>query len=399
MFSKRLGIYPIRFGNQLEFIQSGNPFFSKLESLIHNATDEIHFQMYIFDPDKTGEIILQALIDAAHRGVKIYVVLDAYGSKNLHHTWQKRFMDAGIELYFYSPIKFGNYLHMGMRMHHKIICIDKQFALLGGINVSDNYSCYSNQIPWLDFALLAHGKVVNDLWQVCRSTLKKVKQKKTNLFKPQTPEIVVEYKAIKVRVLQNNWLQAKIGITKQYKQQIRKAETQITLFASYFIPSLALKRLLKKAAKRGVQVNIVLGSISDVGLVKHASEYLYDDLLGSGINLYEWNKSVLHAKVATIDNHWVCVGSYNLNHLSDFGSIECNLEIEDEAFCTQTQTTLLQMIRDDCKKVSLKQFQKRTNPFLKIFNACCYGIMRLMLNMLFFLQSRNSKKIRYIKFD
>jgi cardiolipin synthase A/B len=163
MWRRSLGIYPFRYNNQLELLQSGHSFFEKLSELINHATTEIHLQIYIYEPDKTGIIIRDLLFAAAKRGVKIYLVLDAYGSKNFDVAWQINFQNAGIEIYFYSPIKFGNYLHMGMRLHHKIICIDGQFALVGGINISDNYSAYTLQTPWLDFALLSKGKVVSDL--------------------------------------------------------------------------------------------------------------------------------------------------------------------------------------------------------------------------------------------
>lgn len=392
MWRRSLGIYPFRYNNQLELLQSGHSFFEKLSELINHATTEIHLQIYIYEPDKTGIIIRDLLFAAAKRGVKIYLVLDAYGSKNFDVAWQINFQNAGIEIYFYSPIKFGNYLHMGMRLHHKIICIDGQFALVGGINISDNYSAYTLQTPWLDFALLAQGKVVNDLLQICKQTLRKV----SNHSKYKTKQALQkEHKPIITRVLQNNWVQAKFGITHQYKQKIRKAETEIILFASYFIPSLALKRLLKKAAKRGVNVQIVLSAVSDVGLVKNATEYFYTDMLNSGIKLYEWKQSVLHAKVALIDSDWLSIGSYNLNHLSDFGSIECNLEVLDEAFCSITNNNLKQLMEEGCESISLEKFENRSNIFSKIYQAICYGLLRLLLGFMFLLQSRNIKKKQY----
>lgn len=388
MWRRSLGIYPFRYNNQLELLQSGHSFFEKLSELINHATTEIHLQIYIYEPDKTGIIIRDLLFAAAKRGVKIYLVLDAYGSKNFDVAWQINFQNAGIEIYFYSPIKFGNYLHMGMRLHHKIICVDGQFALVGGINISDNYSAYTLQTPWLDFALLANGKVVEDLLQICKQTLRKVSKYQRFKIKQESQK---EHQAIITRVLQNNWVQAKFGITHQYKQKIRKAENEIILFASYFIPSISLKRLLKKAAKRGVNVNIVLSSISDVGIVKYATEYFYADMLKAGIKLYEWKQSILHAKVALIDSNWLSVGSYNLNHLSDFGSIECNLEVLDESFCTSTNLQLKQLMNEGCEKISIEKFENRSNIYSKVYQAICYGLVRLLLRFMFLLQSRNVK--------
>jgi cardiolipin synthase len=391
MWRRSLGIYPFRYNNHLELLQSGNAFFEKLSDLIKNATTEIHFQLYIFEPDKTGKIIQDLLIEAAKRGVKIYVVFDAYGSKNFNELWQKNLTDVGIEIYFYSPIKFANYLHMGMRLHHKIICVDGQFALVGGINISDNYSAYNHQTPWLDFALLTQGKVVTDLVQICKQTLRTVSKYPKHKKKQ---EIQKEHKPILTRVLQNNWVQAKFGITHQYKQQIRKANKEIILIASYFIPSLALKRLLKNAAKRGVNVKIVLSSISDVSMVKYATEYFYNDLLKAGINIYEWKQSVLHAKVGLIDSEWLSLGSYNLNHLSDFGSIECNLEILDTAFCLATNIKLNQLINDGCEKISVDNFNTKKSIKNSLLQLISYILVRFSLSILFFLQGKKQPKIK-----
>ncbi len=387
-----MGIYPYCFNNKIDLVKSGQPFFNRLEELIKNAKSEIHFQIYIFEPDETGKVIADLLIEAAQRGVKIYLVMDAYGSKNFPESWQSRFKNAGIELYFFSPLKIGNYFHMGMRLHHKIICFDRQFAMVGGINISDNYSGYNQELPWLDFALFVEGKILQDLIQICKGTLKTVNspfKKQKNLF---PKEIIKDQTPVAARVLQNNWLQAKFGITRQYRKKIRKAETQITIFGSYFIPSIGLKRSLKRAAQRGVSVNIILGAISDVGIVKHATEYFYSDMLLAGIHLYEWKESVLHGKLALIDNNWLSVGSYNINHLSDFGSIECNLEIKDEAFCKNTALQVNQIIQEGCESLSLLQYKKRYGLFSEIYNALCYGLVRLSLNFLFFLQGRNSRR-------
>ncbi len=387
MYKSKLGVYPFRYGNKIELLRSGDEYFSKLLELIEKAQTEIHLQVYIFEPDETGEKVRDSLIIAANRGVKIYLVLDAYGSKNFNRIWLQQLIKNGIEVCFYSPIKFNNFFKMGLRMHHKIISIDKKYALLGGINISNNYSFFDKLTPWLDFAVNIEGNLLLDLHQICIQTLRKAQSKKT---KSNKPTIINEKagRSIIARVLQNNWIQAKLGITRQYKSQIRNAEEQITLVTSYFIPSLSLKRLLKKAVRRGVKVQIILGAISDVGIAKHATDYLLNDLLKSGIKVYEWRESVLHAKLASIDKNIVNIGSYNLNHLSDFGSIECNIEIIDEAFCLNTQFQINEIIKKDCTEITCHSLDKRENIIKNVTNAIGYFIYRIMLKMLFFLQNK-----------
>jgi cardiolipin synthase len=157
---------------------------------------------------------------------------------------------------------------------------------------------------------------------------------------------------------------------------------------------LALKRLLKNAAKRGVNVKIVLSSISDVSMVKYATEYFYNDLLKAGINIYEWKQSVLHAKVGLIDSEWLSLGSYNLNHLSDFGSIECNLEILDTAFCLATNIKLNQLINDGCEKISVDNFNTKKSIKNSLLQLISYILVRFSLSILFFLQGKKQPKIK-----
>jgi cardiolipin synthase len=284
---------------------------------------------------------------------------------------------------------------MGLRMHHKIVCIDRKYALVGGINISDNYSFVDKKTPWLDYAIFIKGSLTADINRICIETLRKAQGKKTKSKQHSLKPSIAEGPIIS-RVLQNNWSQAKLGISKQYKTHIKNANEQITLVTSYFIPSISLILLLKKAANRGVDIRIVLGAISDVGLAKNATDYLLNDLLKSGIKLYEWRESVMHAKLAIIDNNTTIIGSYNLNHLSDFGSIECNLEITDEAFCLKTKYEIDEIIKIGCCEITRNQIEKRQTFLANVKNIISYFTFRIMLKLLFFLQDHNSLK-KHIK--
>jgi cardiolipin synthase len=158
---------------------------------------------------------------------------------------------------------------------------------------------------------------------------------------------------------------------------------------SYFIPSLALKRLLKKAAKRGVKVHLILGGLSDVNLVKNATHYFYADLLKAGISIYEYYGSILHAKIAFADEHWMCVGSYNLNYLSDFGSLECNVEIKDAAFQKTTVQQIKEICKKDCKEITLSNFELKSNWLTRFRNYLSYVALSFSLRILFLFQKRN----------
>lgn len=155
-----------------------------------------------------------------------------------------------------------------------------------------------------------------------------------------------------------------------------------------------MKRLLKNASKRGVEVQIVLSSFSDVSIVKNATEYFYNDLLKCGIQLYEWKNSVLHAKTAIIDSDWFCLGSYNFNHLSDFGSMECNLETTDVNYIESIVPVFKNLIQTGCQQIIMADFYKKSSIKTRFIQFVSYYLVRISLWFLFFLQGKNSQKSR-----
>jgi cardiolipin synthase A/B len=387
---KNIGIYPWHQNQHLHFLKSGKPFFEELLGLIQNAKESITIQVYIFAFDKTGEIIKSAIVEAAKRGVKINIILDAFGSASFPKEWIKELKVNKVELAFFSKLKFAFKIPLGMRLHHKIFIFDEQTALLGGINISNNYSHWGPQTTWLDFGILVQGNTVLDLLHICLKTqntwqLLSKKEKKKLKYLPEIGEI-------KSRVLQNHWLKAKFGISKQYRQKIRLAKDEILILASYFVPSPALKRLLKKAAKRGVNVRLVLGGMSDVGIAKNASTYFYLDLLKSGVQILEWQPSVMHAKIAFVDDSWMTIGSYNLNYLSDFGSIECNLEINHTTYQKTCKHEVNELLITHAKSIDKNEFEKSGNFLTNIRNFLAYQLFHLGLKFLFFLQRQSDKK-------
>lgn len=378
----KIGLYPWHEGNAIRLLRSGSAFFEELIQQINASQKEIHFHVYIFEHDQTGTIVYHALCDALDRGVSLYLWLDAYGSRNFPDTWKTYLESKGAVVVFFSRFSIFNRYPLGIRLHHKIYLFDHQVALLGGINISNHYSHFGPHQPWLDFGVRAEGGVVRDLLGICLQVERRQSFRGLSVPIPTLTEAGTS----RARVLENHWTRARFGISLRYRQRIRKANREIILIASYFLPSPALKRLLKKAARRGVRVQLVLSAKSDVGLMRYATQNFYEDLLSAGVEITEWEPSVLHAKVALIDEEWVCIGSYNLNYLSDFGSAECNLEVSEPAFHEHCLHTIHDLLNQGGKRVDPTEYHRRTSGWKRWRNALAYQLISWSFRVMFLLQ-------------
>lgn len=391
-WNHKIGIYPWRSFNEIKLLQSGHDFFSSLEAAIQKAKKEIFFQVYIFELDDSGKPLWETLCQAANRGVEVTMWLDAYGSANFLTRLSQLNLPPNLKIHFYSPIKFFKNHSLGMRLHHKIMVFDYQHAFVGGINVSNHYKGTKQELPWLDYAVELRGEICKDLRRICLRTGSRFKRLRVEPKVLNEAMIGSNQNPKNIRVLENNWFKGKFAIGRQYKTQTRICKEELWIINSYFVPSNALIRLLKKAVKRGVSVNLILSGKTDVKLVKNATEYFYNDLLKAGVNIYQYQESVLHAKLAFSDNKWLSIGSYNLNHLSDFGSIECNVEILNPSLTIDFKKQVLDFALPKCEQLVYDSYYQKQSLLKKLINFCSFQVLRFALNLLFFFQ-RNSQNL------
>lgn len=364
--------------NQVTLLQSGAPFFTRLLQLLGEAQTTIHLQYYIVDLDHTGGQVLQALRAAAARGVQVFMLVDAYASAHITKQQLRILAGQGIKAKRFSPLKTQKGYGLGRRMHHKICWVDGHTGLIGGINIADKYSGFNGKTPWLDFAVEISGPACTDVLKVCEELLPNKWMRQV-----EQPIAALHQGTSLSRISQNDWLRNKAEISRSYRHAIRTSSSSLLIVASYFLPGNRMRRLIKAAAKRGVNVTLVLGGVSDVPLMKSAVTYLYDWLLRNNITIYEWQPSVLHAKLAVVDEEWVTVGSYNLNALSDYGSLELNVEVQDAHFAKTTTQHLQQLINEGCKKIEQHEYLRHKNWYLQLWRWFSYKLLRLSLRVFF----------------
>ncbi len=352
----------------IELVHSGEDYFLRLEKLIERAEKEIHLQTYIFENDETGNRIAACLKEAAQRKVKVYVLLDAYGSSALPDSFAEDLIRHGIFLRFFSPFFSLNNFYIGRRMHHKIVVADGKIALIGGINIADKYHGAAASEPWLDYAVQLNCPAAENLQKLCSDYFFKKRGPKKIL-----PVLHSAGSAL-VGILQNDWLRGKTEVCDAYTNAFIHAEKEIGIVGSYFLPGSIMAKALKKACKRGIKITVILAGISDVPLVRRATEHLYSSLLGDHMKIYEWNRSVVHGKAAVVDNKWSTVGSFNLNSLSCYGSIEMNVEIHSVEFAENLRVDFEKVI-GECTEITKGGLKQRASIFNKLGNWVSYQMV------------------------
>ncbi len=378
-------------GHSIELLRSGKHFFSACEKVIDEAKQYIHFQTYIVDDDETGRSIVNALIRAAGRGVRVYFLLDAYGGSSFSKELTGMIERSGVLFRRFSPRLITKGFQMSLRLHHKVLLADGEVAVIGGINIANRYHGSPDFKEWLDFAIIIKGPecahvlfMLKKLWN--RAFISKKERSNETVHNP-----VVYEDNVKVKVIQNNWYRNKIEILKSYRSAIKHAENRIIFFASYFLPGRNERKLLRNASRRGVDIKIVLAAESDAPVFKRATNFLYDFILRNNIKIYEYQPSNLHAKVATVDGNWSTIGSYNMNHLSDYGSVETNVDILNAVFAETFEKLLLGIIKKDCRQVTFNEYIKRKTWLFQSTDWLSYQMIRIAMRLMFLLTARKSK--------
>jgi len=372
-------------GHSIKLLRSGEQFFAECEKRILEARDYIHFQTYIVDDDETGRRIVDALIKAAEKGVRVYFLLDAFGGSSFSKELVTKIEEAGILFRKFSPVFISKAFQLSLRLHHKVLLVDGEIAIIAGMNIANRYHGSPDIKEWLDFALLIKGPecahvlfILKKLWN--KTFISRNERSLETIHNP-----VVYDDNVRVKVLQNNWYRNKIEILKSYRSALKHSHDRMIIMASYFLPGRNERKLLRNASRRGVDIIIVLAAQSDAVVFKSATNFLYDFILRNNIKIYEYLPSNLHAKVATVDGKWSTIGSYNMNHLSDYGSIEMNVDILNSDFAMKFEKILLEIIEKDCKQVTFEDHIHKKIWFWQLFAWFSYQIIRIMMRIMFSL--------------
>jgi cardiolipin synthase len=376
--------------NQVKLIKGGNEYFSMMLQLINSANNIIHLQTYIYENDETGKCITNALIEASHRKVKVYLLVDGYASQSLNSTFIKEIKKAGIHFRFFEPLFKRKSFYFGRRLHHKVLLTDNNYGLIGGINISNRYNDMPDKKAWFDFSILLEGASIQELCKICWNTWFGFKRNHihyncsgNNKNVPLNIDVHAD-----VRIRRNDWIRRKNEISETYIEMLYYAQKEVTIICSYFLPGRVLRRILKNTANKGIKIDIIIAGPSDIWIAKNAERWLYDFLLRNKINIYEYQPSVLHAKMAYCDDEWLTIGSYNINDISTYASIELNVDVRNRIFVETVKNEIEEIKRINCIKISNKKHLNDKNAIKQLIRWLSWHTFQIIFHLVTFYYKR-----------
>jgi cardiolipin synthase len=394
-------------GHQLQLLQGGVELFAAMIESIALARHEVLLETYIFDFVGAGSQVAAALVQAAGRGVTVRLMVDGVGTPHVPAEWRQRFDGAGVQWHLFAPLgRFGLLLpSRWRRLHRKLCVVDGRTAFCGGINVLDDFhdpQYGALEAPRFDFAVRVHGPlvraahdVVSQLWWRTQA-LRKMRDRELAAawesarragklrypdVDPDTDMSADKGQARAALVLRDN-IQNRRTIERSYLKAIGAAHHDIVIANAYFLPGGKLRRALIHAARRGVQVRVLLQGRYEYFMAYHAARPVYGSLLAAGIELHEYAPSFLHAKVAVIDadgrQPWATVGSSNLDPLSLLLAREANVMAVDAQFAQGLKARLETAMTSHGRRMDPTLYAQRRWSS-RALDWLAYGLMRFAL--------------------
>ncbi len=336
---------PLILGNQTTLLQDGPATYAAMSGAIAAAQDHINLESYIIEDDAIGHEFAQLLLAQQRRGIQVNLIYDSVGGFNTQKTFFDALTQAGVAVLEFNPVNplaaRGEWL-LNNRDHRKLLIVDGRVAFLGGINISSVYSSGSilrrskkpgGNAAWRDTDLQLQGPVVAEFQKLFMQTWHK-QHGPALAAKNYFPALGTVGRDI-VRAIGSTPDDPFSQIYLTLMSAIGNAERQVYLTNAYFVPDPQLLQALIDAARRGVDVRLILPSYSDSALVFHAGRAHYASLLAGGVHLYERQGALLHAKTAVIDGVWSTVGSTNLDWRSFMDNDELNAVVLGREFALQ----------------------------------------------------------------
>lgn len=392
----------LRPGHALQLLEGGSQLFAAMVQAIDHAQVFVWVETYILQAVNSPVRVLKALERAAQRGLDVRLMVDAVGTPKLDPVWAQRLQDAGVMYRIYRPMgRLGLLIpSRWRRLHRKLCVVDGVLGFCGGINLIDDLDDVALgrlDQPRLDFALQVQGPLVQNMQHTMdtlwwRTTLAhdmvrrdfalawahwQAHRQPLPLPVRPTPHGVQTHSAQAALLLRDNILH-RHHIERAYLKAIGESRESIMIANAYLIPGRRLRRALRVAVQRGVRVQLLIQGRYESFLQYHAARPVHAVLLRAGVEIYEYEPSALHAKVAVVDGRWATVGSTNLDPLSLLLAREANIITTDRDFAHQLQARLQALVQAHGRQLDVESLHAR--PWWQRWqDVAAFAIMRTVL--------------------
>ena len=320
--------WPWRLGNEFRLLNDGGEFFARMLAAIEEARRYVLLEMYLVRSGAVATRFIDALGRAAGRGARVSVVFDGFGALGLTRADRRRLLDAGIELRFFNPLRLGNRLSNLLRDHRKLLLADGRVAFVGGAGLTDDFAPGARRGPWRELMVEIQGAVIAD-WQRAFARTWRRCGPELALVEPPACEAHADGAAGRLSLSE---ARQRSVLANGVLRRIDSATARAWIMSAYFVPSRRFRKALRRAARRGVDVRLLLpGARTDHPWVRQAARRFYGKLLRNSVKIFEYQPRMLHAKMILCDD-WVSIGSSNLDRWSFRWNLEANQEIADADF-------------------------------------------------------------------
>jgi cardiolipin synthase len=371
-------------GNRVGLLRSGAEYFPALEAAIGASSGAVFLETYIYAGDATGRRITRALCAAASRGAAVHVLVDGFGSRDMPEEFVRELRAAGARLLVFRPEFWPLPLRRDRlrRMHRKLVVADR-VAFAGGINVIDDLDTPHQVPPRHDYAVKIEGPLVGSIREELERLWNRValaRLKRRWRVKPSAAAEAPHKGGQRAALVVRDNLRHRRDIERAYLAAIESAAREIVIASAYFLPGKRFRRALASASRRGVRVVLLLQGRVEYALLHYASHALYGALLEAGIEIYEYQKSFLHAKVAAVDDRWATVGSSNIDPFSLMLAREANVVIEDGRFAAELHKRLREDILHGALVVTRTRWLEQPLS-RRILRWIAYGFARFAIGV------------------
>ena len=360
-------------GNRVELFDQGGRFFPAMLQACREAQSHIHLEFYIIRDDCMGCTFAEALLNAVERGVEVYLIYDYMGCFDTPGSYFKRLEKGGVKCLPFNPPSFRRGVAwFDKRDHRKMAIIDGKSAFVGGINIGNEYAGFGDSLKqWRDAGMRIDGPAVNELEQLFRGSW----ADEGGIVRPGWAD---EYPSVadagdaEVLIVAGGPHHNRSLIRSAFRMAIAGASESVKIVNPYFVPGPRVVRSLLRAAGRGVRVQLILPAKNDVALVRLVSRSYYAPLLKAGIEIFEREGTVLHAKVMLIDDSWAVIGSANLDQRSFHRNYEVNVIVDSPAFGRQ----VAEMFGEDLAKsrrIKIEEHERR-GWVVRLLERCCAAV-------------------------